>query len=263
MAWIAGAAGAVEGGIATIFNSFEQDKRVQALKDIANTPGLNFDALTAGALAGYNQNFDAASALSSRLSTANQAQLNAQQEQALPGTAAARASNLAAITGLFGNDAAWLKGVQRRGAALGLSSGLGASQAGQLATLHLSDQEQMQRTALGTGLLGSLLSGVKLANTPGVQAFLGPSIADQVAIRGQERAQRMAGLTGATMQPTGMELILQHMQQEGASLEGFGFGGGTMGPGGSTPKPSSGGNQWSGGGISSGPGGNIGGWGGT
>jgi len=209
------------------------DARKKKQEEIANTPGLDFGALTGQALTGYNQNFGAASSLAARAGTANQAQLGSQEEQALPGVGAARQRALGSINSLFGDSAEWLKGVQRRGAALGLASGLGGSGAGQLATLHLSDQEQMQRTQLGTGLLGSLIGSLRMANTPGVQAFLGPDPSQQVAIRGQERAQRIAMLSGAAAMPSGLETWGQRLQQVGSTLAGAGVGSQGLGiPGG-------------------------------
>ena len=240
MAYVAGF-GALESGIATILKSGEQDKRLKDLKEIANTPGINFSGLTGEALQGYNENYGAASKLASKLSLDQQALLDAQQEAALPGLKATREAALGRIGGLFADDASWLKGVQRRGAALGVGRGLFGSGAGQLQTLHLSDEEQNQRTQLGTGLLGSLIGSLKLTSTPGINAFLGPSISEQLATRSSERSQRIAGLTNTRMLPTGMEQIYEHMQQEGSALEGFGLGGGSFGGGGG-PSASSGGN---------------------
>jgi len=211
----------------TAINANEADARKAAQEKIANTPGIDFGALTAGALAGYNQNFDEASSFAGRLSRANQAQLNSQEEQALPGLAAVRGADLSAISSLFGNDASWLAGVQRRGAALGVGKGLFGSGAGQLQTLHLSDQEQSARTALGTGLLGSLIGSLKLANTPGVQAFIGPDIATQLATRSSERTQKLAMLTGANNLPSGLETWGTRLQQVGGTMEGVGSGGGS------------------------------------
>lgn len=196
------------------------DKRRQQAIDLANTPGIDFGALTGGALSGYNQNYGGALGLASKLSSDQQSLLNAQEEKALPGIAAARQNALGRINGLFANDSAWLQGVQRRGAALGLSSGLFGSSAGQLQTLHLSDQEQMARTQLGTGLLGSLVGSMRLANTPGIQSFLGPSISQQLATRSNEREQRLQMLNAAYGMPTQSEMWAQRLQQVGTTLAG-------------------------------------------
>jgi hypothetical protein len=224
--------GALEGGIATLFAAGEQNKRLSQLKDIANTPGIDFGALTSGALQGYQQNLGAATGLASQLSTANQKQLNAQQELALPGLGAARSAQLSQIQKLFGGGQDFQNEVQRLGGIAGVGSGLFGSGAGQLQSIYKGYQQQNADTALGSGLLSSLIGSLKLANTPGIQAFIGPDISQQLATRSNERTQRISGLTGAAMQPTGNELIYHHMQQEGASLEGLGLGGGGFGGGG-------------------------------
>lgn len=222
--------GAIIGGvmdtIGTALVASQADKRKRAIKDIANTPGLDFGALTKDALSGYEGVFDRAAALSRRTGLSNQEALNAMEESALPGLGAARGEALGAIRGLFADDADWLKGVQRRGAALGLSSGLFGSQAGQLQTLRLGDQEKMQRTQLGTGLLGSLIGSMRIANTPGTQTFLGPSISEQIGQRANERTQRMSYLAQAAGLPSGTETWGMRLQQAGSALAGASLGGG-------------------------------------
>lgn len=216
------------------------DIKRQRLLDVANTPGIDTGALTGQALSDQLKYLPQSTLLSGNISAANQAQLNAREEAALPGIGAARQGALGRINGLFADDSTWLKGVQRRGAALGLSSGLFGSSAGQLQTLHLSDQEQMARTQLGTGLLGSLIGSMRIANTPGVQAFLGPTADQLINLRSNERTQSMnlraqaAGVPGQTaawgnwLTQTGGALM-------GAGMTGGGtggmFGGGGMGSG--------------------------------
>lgn len=197
----------------------------ERLKGAANLPGVDTRALTEQALADQLATLPQASKLAGQVGTANQAQLLAQEEQALPGVGAARQQALGSISGLFSDDAAWLKGVQQRGAALGLSSGLRGSGAGQLATLKLSDQEKMQRTQLGTGLLGSLIGSMRLANTPGVQSFLGPTANQLIDIRSQERSQRQALLAQASQIPGQTAAWGNWLTQTGGAL----MGAGTMG----------------------------------
>ncbi len=208
------------------------DKRKREAKALANTPGVDITGTTGQALEGYEQNYAKAAAISRKVSESNQAQLLAQEEQSLPGLGDARKEALGRIRGLFSEDSEWLRGVQRRGAALGLSSGLFGSGAGQLQTLHLSDQEQMQRTQLGTGLLGSLIGSMRIANSPGAQAFLGPSPSEQVATRSNERALRLQMLSGANAMPNYWETWGQRFQQVGATLAGADVGAQSMGTGG-------------------------------
>lgn len=231
MGWMTAAGGLLD--IAgTAINAGEAGQRREDLEKIASTPGLDFGSLTQQALTGYDNVFEQAAALAGKVGTAQQTQLQKQEEMALPGVGAARQQALQAAEGLFADDASWLKGVQRRGAALGLSSGLFGSQAGQLQTLRLSDQEKMQRTQLGTSLLGSLIRSMRLANSPGVQTFLGPAIQEQVAQRAQERTQRMSMLAGMSMLPTELETWGNRLQDVGSSMMGMGAMGGGMGSGG-------------------------------
>ncbi len=211
----------------TAINANEADARKAAQEKISQTPGIDFNALTAGALSGYGQNFDASSALAGRLSSANQAQLNAQQEQALPGLGAARSAALGRVSDLFASGDAFKQRVQQLGGIAGVSSGLFGSGAGQLNSIYQGYQQQNQDTALGVGLLGSLIRSLKLANTPGVQAFLGPSISEQLATRSSERTQKLNMLTGANNLPSGLEVWGTRLQQVGGTMEGVGAGGGS------------------------------------
>lgn len=247
----------------TAINANEADARKAAQEKIANTPGIDFNALTAGALGGYNQNFDAAQSLSSRLSSANQAQLNAQQEQAMPGIGAARGAALGRVSDLFASGDAFKRRVQQLGGIAGVGSGLFGSGAGQLQSVYQGYNQQNQDTALGVGLLGSLISGLRLANTPGVQSFLGPSISEQLATRSNECTQKLSMLTGANNLPSGLETWGTRLQQVGGTMEGVGAGGGSMYGIPSNFGGFGGGFGGGGGGIAGGPGGAVGGWGGT
>ena len=257
MAWMAAAGGALK--IAgDLTKGFVAEDARDDVKKIAETPGIDVDALTGEALAMQLKYLPPGSELSKRISTINQANLNAQEESALPGVGAARQKALGGIMGLFSEDSEWLKGLKRRGAALGLSSGLRGSAAGQIGALRLSDQESMARKQLGTSLLGSLISSMRIANTPGVQSFLGPNSSDLINIRSQERAQKMNILLGRAKMPTMMSTYADSMSEAGGMLMGAGMMGGMSG--GSSTGGTGG---WSGGGISSGPGSATGGWGGS
>lgn len=216
----------------TVIGANEADDRRDRMKEIAETPGLDFGDITGSALSDYEGYLPRSAALSGKLGLANQQSIGAMEEAALPGVGAARQKALGRISGLFDEDSAWLRGIQRRGAALGLSSGLRGSQAGQLQTLRLSDQEQMQRTHLGTGLLGSLIGSMRMANTPGAQAFLGPSISEQLNQRANERREKMAYMAAMEGMPTGMEVYSGSLKEVGASFMGSSMGGGMIGGGG-------------------------------
>lgn len=206
------------------------DKRRREQMDIANTPGLDFGALTQQALQGYNANFDAASGLAGRIGQSNMAQLLGLREQALPGIGAAQRQLLGnAQTLLDPTNAAFMQQMQRTGAAMGMESGLFGSQAGQLQTLNRTFKEQVANWQQGAGLIGALIGQIPNAGQA-MQTFLGPTIDQQVAQRASERTQRMQMLSGATAMPTGLETWAQRLQQVGTTLAGASAGSTALGP---------------------------------
>jgi hypothetical protein len=214
----------------TVLKGIDAENKRDEMKEIAETPGVDTGALTGQALQDMLRYLPQGSELASKIAQYKQANVNAQEEAALPGVGAARKTALAKIGGLFSDDATWLKGVQRRGAALGLSSGLMGSAAGQIGTLKLSDTEQMQRTQLGTGLLGSLISGMRIADSPGVQSFLGPNPSELINIRSGERTQKMNLLAARAGMPTQLSTYGDNLQSFGGAMLGGGLtGGGTGG----------------------------------
>lgn len=235
MSGLTGLAGAGLGAIGGFLQGRAGDIVRSRLENIANTPGVDIGAATGESLSNMDRYLPEATALSGSLSKANQANLLAEEEMALPGAGAARQKNLSAINNLFADDAEWLAGVQRRGAAMGVGRGLFGSGAAQVGTLRLSDQERNQRTQLGTGLLGSLLGSLRIANTPGVQAFLGPSPSETVSLRSGERTQRMNYLAQAAGVPGMTGAFGSYLSSVGGMLTGAGalgmMGGGGMGGG--------------------------------
>jgi len=245
MSWIAvgiGGVALIGGGSALGGNAASKAKK--DLKKVANIPGLDIEAATLEALGLQEGNLERATKLASGVGTVDQKQLLAQEEMALPGAAAARQQNLQSILALFSDDADWLSGLQRRGAALGVGSGLGGSQAARIGTLRLSDQEKLQRTSMGTGLLGSLLSGLKISNSPSVQAFLGPSASEVINIRGQERVNRQNLLAQRAGMPGATSIWGNTLTQIGGTLLGGSLmgaaGGGGMGGGAGAANPTPG-----------------------
>lgn len=211
------------------------DQMKKKLKDIANMPGVDTGAVTDEALTDLLASMGKAGEVSAGVSELNQAQLLAREEMALPGLGAAREKALGRISSMFGEDAEWLRGVQRRGAALGLSSGLFGSQAGQLQTLRLGDRESMARTQLGTGLLSSLIGSMRIADSPGAQAFLGPTPTQLIGLRSQERAQKQSILLQRAGVPGQTASWANYLNQTGGLLTGAGAQGMAGSSGGSMP----------------------------
>jgi hypothetical protein len=238
MSWVmagTAAVGLLTGGAGAFLKGRAGDIKRRALTTVADTPGLDTGTITGQALADEQKFLPQATQLSGDISKANQEQLLAREEATLPGAGAARAKSLEAINQLFMDDKTWLEGVRRRGAALGLGRGLWGGSAGQIGTLRLSDQEKMRRTQLGTGLLGGLLGTLRIAQTPGVQAFLGPTPMELTAIRGGERTQRINWLGQAAGVPGMTAAMGEWASGVGGTLFGVGMGGmGGMGGGGGT-----------------------------
>lgn len=228
----AAAAGLILGAGGAFLEGRSNDIARNRLENAAEMPGVDTGALTEEALRDQLKYLPQGTELADKISTENQRILQKQEEAALPGVGAARSKALGRISSLFDEDSQWLQGVQRRGAALGLSSGLFGSQAGQLRTLRLGDQESQARTQLGTGLLGSLIGSMRLASSPGVQSFLGPNPNQLIGIRSQERAARqqlMAQAAGIGGQTAAWGKYLNNV---GGALLGGGMIGGGGGGGG-------------------------------
>jgi hypothetical protein len=212
-------AGLVAGAVGTVKKGQDSRKQQRSLESAADIPGLNVGSITNEAFGIENQFMPQATEMANRYAQANQARLMGQEEMALPGVGAARQKDLGAINKLFDEGPDWLKGVQRRGAALGIGrggTGFAGSQAGQIGTLRLSDQEQMQRTQLGTGLLSGLLGTLRLAQTPGLETFL-PTTNTLLDIRSRERAQRQQMLGAAAGIPGMGAAVGGFLQQTGGS----------------------------------------------
>lgn len=219
MSYIAAGVGLAAGAGGAFLQGQAGDIVRNRLNKAANLPGLDVDKLTGEALGIQSKYLPQATDLASQISASNQKNLLAQEEASLPGAQAAREKALGSITDLFGDNADWLQGIQRRGAALGLSSGLFGSQAGQLQTLRLSDREQQQRTQLGTGLLGSLLGTLHLAGSPNIQSFL-PTTSGYLSQRSGERAAKQQILTQAAGVPGQTAAWANYLSSTGGLLTG-------------------------------------------
>lgn len=194
------------------------------LQKAARLPGLNTGALTEEALRDQLKYMPLSKDLAGQISSGNQANLLAQEEQALPGAGAARGEALGRILSLFSDDAKWLEGVQRRAGALGVRSGMFGSQAGQIGSLRLADTESQARMSLGSGLLSQLLSTLRIANSPGIQEFLGPTPNQLIGVRSQERAAKQQLLAQAAGIPGQTAAWGDWMQSTGGALMGAGMG---------------------------------------
>lgn len=229
---LGGAAGAFLGGQAG-------DIKRSRLRSVAETPGLDTGAITGQALADQLKYLPQAQQLQGQIGQANQAEALkewAQIDPALLGNLQAASGK---IGGLFGDSSAALADVARRGAAAGLTAGgrgYAGSTAGQIGNLRLSYQEDLARTQLGTGLLGSLIGSMSHLKTtsPGVQAFMGPSPEQLINLRAGERTQRMNLLAQAAGVPGQTAAWGGYL----SGLGGMATGAGLLGVSGALNKPS-------------------------
>ena len=184
------AAGGTLGGAAMSADSAEGMQK--GMLRAANQPPLDFGALTSEAQAAQRASFLGAESLAMKTGLAGQRTLNAQQELAMPGASGAQSDVMAAIRKLFGSDVDWMNGLQSRGAAIGIGrfGGGAGSGASQIGTLRMSNQEQMQRWSIGSGMLTGLLSSMRLAQTPSISAFMAPPPSALIEQRSKEQSMR-------------------------------------------------------------------------
>lgn len=223
--------GVALGGAGAFLKGSAGDEMRDRLIGAANLPGLNTDQITADALASMGKNLPAGIDLSSRISTANQAQLLAREEQALPGTGAARTAELASILPLLSGrlppDVA--NEVMRAASASNLGLGIGGSQMGQFNTARQLGLTSLNAIGMGSGLLSGLLGTMRLANTPGVQSFTGPDPMQLIGIRAQERARQQALLAEAAGVPGMTAAFGNYLSNVGGLAAGSGMFAGSLG----------------------------------
>lgn len=237
MSWIAVGVGAAALIGGTAMGGSAADKQKNALKKIANTPGLDIEGISAQALGNQQKLLPGATKLVGEEATSRQSLINQLLEQSLPGFTAQRDQALGTagdfLSGKIPQDVSDL--VQRSGAARSLGGGFGGS--GMHRNLVARDLGLTSLSMKDKGLSWlSALRGLSPTATPqSALSFTGPGAQDFVNIRGNERAQRMnllaqrAGIKGQTgmfgdmFQGVGGLLL-------GSAAGGGGFGG--MGGGG-------------------------------
>lgn len=237
MNYAAGGVGALIAAGGAFLEGRAGDIARDRLKKAAKLPGVDTGALTEEALRDQLKFMPLSKDLAGQISSGNQSNLLSMEEQALPGSGAARGEALNRILSLFSDDAKWLEGVQRRAGALGVRSGLFGSQAGQIGALRLSDTESQKRMQLGSGLLAQLLSTLRIANTPGIQDFLGPTPTQLIGVRSQERAAKQQLLAQAAGIPGQTGAWGSYLSTVGGALMGQSMG--------SQPDSGGGGGGWS------------------
>lgn len=241
----AAGAGALEAGIGTIFAAGEARKTRNMLKDLANTPGLDIDAEIAAAQAGYQKALPGATEIAGGVNAANSAQMRALLAAGIPGYENLQALDLANISAeLQGNLPPDVQAaIERATAGKALAGGYGGSQAARNLTARDLGLTSLNLTQRGGTDLSRVLQTTPLPGLVGAQSFLGPSIADRIGIRSNERTQKLAMMSKSILSPTDLAVIAQHLQQEGGQLESMGLG--SLGGGGGASSGTSAGSGFS------------------
>lgn len=227
MAYLA-AAGLLMGAGGTFLKGRAGDIAKRAAINAANLPGLDTKKITEEALQDQEGLVGRASAMASSVGKSNQSNLLAMEEQALPGSGASRDKMLQEILDLLSGD--FSADTNRRGAAFNVGSGRGGSPSGMISNLRRTDLEKTERLKTGSTLLNTLLGGLRIANSPGVQAFLGPTASDLINIRGQERANKQNLLFSASGIPGQTAAWGSWLQSTGGMMLGSGLDKGTSSP---------------------------------
>jgi hypothetical protein len=230
----AAGAGAIIGGIGSIFGANEARKKKNQLTDLANTPGLDIDSEIANALGSDVKNLSGASTVAGGVNASNSAQMKALLEAGIPGYEGLSAQNLANIgSELRGELPPDVQAaIERATAGRALAGGYGGSEAARNLTSRDLGLTSLGLTQRGGTDLSRVLQTTPLPGLVGAQNFLGPSISDRIGIRSNERTQRLQMLSGSILAPSGMDVIANYLQKTGGALMGAGTTGG-LGIGGS------------------------------
>lgn len=252
-------AGLVAGAGGAFLKGRSGDIVRKRLGSIADTPGLDIEALSKEALKNQGALLPEAQALVGKEATGRQALMDQLAEQSLPGWGAEKTKVKAIADQLLAGEVPRdvQEFVQRKtaanilggvGGAGGFSGGtIGANQWGRNLGI-LSTQAQQQ----GLSWLNALRGMSPTANPQSAFSFTGPDANQFLSIRGNERTQRMNILAGAAQIPGQTAAWGNYLSSTGGMLTGAGLGG--MGGG----QPSSGGQSFGGVGGEAGAGFNSG-----
>jgi len=233
MGLIAGiGAAALIGG--TVASANAAKGRKTALNNIANTPGIDPNAITGEALSSIGNNQGTAEGIAGRANHFSQDQVNAMLEQAIPGWSglqAKRTANAAdLLAGRLPSDVQ--SAVERSAASRALGGGYGGSGAGRNLTLRDLGRTSLDATTLGANQANTIVSDTPHANLFNLAGLLGPSPTDLAGIRSSERTLKLNQLTGATNAPGPGDVYGKAFQQVGGTMLGSsGVLGGSKGAG--------------------------------
>jgi hypothetical protein len=199
------------------------DIQRKRLNRIANTPGLDIEALSAQALGNQQKLLPGATQLVGQEAISRQDQINQLLEQSLPGFTAQRDQALGTagdfLSGQIPDDVSDI--VQRSAAARSLGGGYGGS--GMHRNLVARDLGLTSLNMKDKGLQWlSALRGLSPTATPqSAFSFTGPSAQDFLNIRGQERQQKMNTKALAAQIPGQTAAWANYMAQQEGNFQGL------------------------------------------
>ena len=234
MGQMAGLAGGIMSVPLTLAGSFmgkgAADDRIKKYEDIANTPGLDFDEVQGdvmGTLEKYAPRAGAVAGQYTRSNTGNQLDAYNQMDPNFAG-------NRESLQGYYGG---LMRGevpqdvqdqLQRSAAVQSLQGGYGGSGMHRnlmARDLGLNSLQLMQQGAAGLQGQQQFTSAIT-PQAVQAQQFGGPTTAQALQTRSNERSERITNLLGAAGLPTGSEVMASGLMSAGSQLASSGQGGG-------------------------------------
>lgn len=214
--------------------------RRNQLTNIANTPGLDTSSITGEALAGQEANFGAGSALTSKINRFNTQERQAFLDEAIPGYQKRKQAELditdSYLRGEIPQDVQ--DQLQNSNAGRAVAGGYGGSGFAAHRTARDFGLTSLGLVNMGLDRTSSInreTASLEGPNLVSVANYLGVSPQELVAIRGGERAQKMAMLSSISKMPGTSDIWAKYLNDLGGATTGAaasgafgGFGGGGL-----------------------------------
>ena len=193
MGLIAGLGGLGLGLVGSAISGNAASGRKNALNNIANTPGIDPNAITGEALSSIDNNLGTAEGIAGKANQFSQDQVNSMLEQAIPGWSGLQAKRTAnasdLLSGRLPSDVQ--SAVERSAASRALGGGYGGSGAARNLTLRDLGRTSLDATTLGANQANTIISDTPRANLFNLAGLLGPSPTDLAGIRSSERTLKL------------------------------------------------------------------------
>jgi hypothetical protein len=219
-------------------------KRKEALRKVAETPGVDTTAIGNEALQGQMSNFGLGSNLTNQINQFNRGQATSAMEDILPGYQDRKAQRLgitdAELRGEIPQDvqdALWDSSAGRA-----IAGGFSGSEFGRKLTARdfgLTSLDMIGRGMTDARNLNSEVNALENADMVSVADYLGVSPEELVGIRSKERSDRINNLLGIAAKPGSQDVWAKTLTDMGSQAAGLGLGsvmGGGGGSGGLTDR---------------------------